>query len=54
MVMMYEVSIDTLPQELIAFRAVVDPRLMQAMSELTTRETATARSGIFQPGSTQK
>lgn len=43
---------ETLPQELIAFSAVEEPRLMQAMSELTTRETATAWSGMFQPGVT--
>jgi hypothetical protein len=46
------VRIETPPRELIAFRAVEEPRLMQASKELTTRETQTARSGIFQPGDT--
>lgn len=51
-VMKYDVRIETPPRELIAFRAVEEPRLMQASKELTTRETQTARSGIFQPGVT--
>jgi len=52
-VMKYDERIDTPPSELIAFRAVDEPRLMQASRELTTRETHTARSGIFQPGVTR-
>ena len=43
---------ETLPHELIAFKAVVEPRLMQAISELTTREIATARIGMLKPGVT--
>ena len=52
MVTMYDVVIETLPQELIAFRAVVEPRLMQAIREATTSETPTAWIGMFQPGVT--
>jgi hypothetical protein len=37
---------------LIALRAVVLPRLMQARSEVMTREVKTARIGMFQPGAT--
>jgi hypothetical protein len=51
-VIKYDVRIETPPRELIAFRAVEEPRLMQASKELTTRETQTARSGIFHPGDT--
>lgn len=51
-VMKYEVSRETPPRELIAFKAVDEPILIQASRELTTRETQTARSGIFQPGDT--
>ena len=51
-VMKYDERIETPPRELIAFRAVEEPRFMQASRELTTRETQTARSGIFQPGVT--
>jgi hypothetical protein len=51
-VIKYDVRIETPPRELIAFRAVEEQRLMQASKELTTRETQTARSGIFQPGDT--
>jgi hypothetical protein len=51
-VMKYDERIETPPRELIAFSAVEEPRLMQASKELTTRETHTARSGIFQPGVT--
>lgn len=43
---------ETLPQELIALRAVVEPRLMHARRELTSRDTPTALSGMFQPGVT--
>lgn len=52
MVMMYEVRIETLPHELMAFSAVEEPRLIQAIREVTTRETPTDWSGIFQPGVT--
>jgi len=52
MVMKYDERIETPPRELMAFRAVEEPRLMQESNELTTRETPTARSGIFQPGVT--
>lgn len=51
-VMKYDERIETPPRELIALRAVEEPRLMQASKELTTRETQTARSGIFHPGVT--
>lgn len=37
-----------------AFKAVVLPMLIQASKEVTTRETRTARIGMFQPGSTCK
>ena len=53
-VMIYDVVIETLPHELMAFRAVVEPRLMQAIRELTRSETPTAWSGMFQPGVTLK
>jgi hypothetical protein len=53
-VMKYEERIETPPRELMAFNAVEEPRLIQASNELTTRETQTARSGIFQPGVTYK
>ena len=52
MVMKYDERIETPPRELMAFRAVEEPRLMHASKELTTTETQTARSGIFQPGVT--
>lgn len=51
-VMKYDERIETPPRELIAFKAVEEPRLMQASKEQTTTETQTARSGIFQPGVT--
>jgi hypothetical protein len=41
-VMKYDVRIETPPRELMAFRVVEEPRLMQASKELTTRETQTA------------
>ena len=40
----------TAPRDEIDRRAVVDPRLMQASAETTTKETITARTGMFQPG----
>jgi len=46
MVMKYDVIIETLPRELIAFRAVDEPRLMHPSKVPTTRETESARSGI--------
>lgn len=52
MVMEYDERIETPPRELMAFRAVEEPRLMQESRELTTRDTQTARSGIFHPGVT--
>jgi hypothetical protein len=51
-VTMYDVRIETLPQDLMAFKAVVDPRSMQARRELISNETHRAWSGIFQPGVT--
>jgi hypothetical protein len=51
-VMKYDERIETPPSELMAFRAVEEPRLMHASKELTTTETQTARRGIFQPGVT--
>lgn len=51
-VMKYELKIETPPRELMALRAVEEPRLIHASKVLTTRETQTARSGIFQPGVT--
>jgi hypothetical protein len=51
-VTMYDVRIETLPQESMAFKAVVDPRSMQARRELISSETNRAWSGIFQPGVT--
>lgn len=50
--MKYEERIETPPRELMAFRATEEPMLMQESSELTTRETQTARRGMFQPGVT--
>ena len=52
MVTMYELMTDTPPSELMALSAVVLPRLMQARSEVMTREVKTARIGMFQPGAT--
>jgi hypothetical protein len=40
------------PSELIALSATVEPRLMRDSRTLTTIETQTAWSGIFQPGVT--
>jgi hypothetical protein len=51
-VMKYEERIETPPRELMAFKAVESPRLMQASIELTTTETKTARTGTFHPGVT--
>lgn len=42
MVMMYEVRMETLPHELMALRAVDEPRLMQARREVTMTEMKTA------------
>jgi hypothetical protein len=50
--MKYEERIETPPRELMAFKAVESPRLMQASKELTTTETKTARTGTFHPGVT--
>lgn len=52
MVMKYDVRIATPPRELMAFKAVDEPRLMHAIKELTTTDTLTARRGMFQPGVT--
>jgi len=52
MVMKYEPRIDTPPRELMAFRAVEEPRLMHARRELTKKDRHTARTGIFHPGGT--
>jgi hypothetical protein len=41
-VMKYDERIATPPRELMAFKAVEDPRLMQAIKEHTTKETLTA------------
>lgn len=49
MVMKYDVRIETPPRELIALRAVEEPRLMQESRDVTTKETTTDRTGIFQP-----
>lgn len=51
-VMVYENRIEVPPSELIAFKAVEDPMLMSDNKLLTTKETQTARSGMFQPGDT--
>lgn len=53
-VTMYEVRTDTPPKELIALRAVVEPRLMQANNEVTIRDTRTERTGKFHPRGTCK
>jgi hypothetical protein len=37
---------------LMALSAVDEPMLISESSELTTRETKTARRGMFQPGET--
>lgn len=39
----------TAPRDEMDRRAVVDPMLMQASAETTTKETMTARTGMFQP-----
>lgn len=52
MVMMYEVRIETHPHELMALSAVDEPRLMQAIMEVTKMERPTDCSGMFQPGVT--
>ena len=52
MVIKYDVKIATPPSELMAFRAVEEPRLIHAIKELTTTETETARRGMFHPGVT--
>ena len=48
-VIKYDVKTETLPRELIAFSAVVEPRLMQESNEVITNETPTDRSGRFHP-----
>ena len=48
----YDARIETPPNELMAFSAVDDPRLIQASSEVMTKEMSTARMGMFQPGET--
>lgn len=52
--MKYDVRTDTPPRELIALRAVVEPMLMQASREVTTKDTRTDRTGRFHPGGTLK
>jgi len=52
MVMKYEPRIDTPPSELMALRAVEEPRLMHASRELMKNDRHTARSGMFHPGGT--
>lgn len=52
MVMKYELRMETPPRELIALRAVEEPRLMHARRVQMTSDTHTARRGIFQPGVT--
>ena len=51
-VIMYELSTATLPRELMALRATVEPRLMHARREVTSQDTRTARNGMFHPGAT--
>lgn len=48
----YDVRTETPPSELMAFNAVVDPRLMQASKDVTASDTNTDRTGRFQPGGT--
>lgn len=50
--MKYELSTETPPSELIALRAVVEPRFMQASSDVMMKEMRTDRNGMFQPGVT--
>jgi hypothetical protein len=53
-VMMYEDRIDTPPRELMAFKAVEEPRLMYASKELTTSDTQTAEMEYSSPASPEK
>ena len=53
-VSIYEQRMATPPSELIAFKAVVEPRLMQARRDVITRDVSTARIGMFQPGATDR
>jgi hypothetical protein len=48
----YEEMMAMLPRELMALSAVLEPRLIQAIKDVTTKETLTACIGIFQPGVT--
>ena len=52
MVIKYDTSTATLPNELIALSATEDPRLIHDNSEVTSRETNAALTGTFQPGVT--
>lgn len=52
MVMKYEAKMETLPQELMALRAVVEPKFIQASRDVMASEVKTAGKGIFQPGET--
>lgn len=43
---------ETPPRELIAFKAAAEPMLIRDSKLLMTKDTQTARSGMFQPGET--
>jgi len=51
-VIMYDERMALLPREFMALRAVEEPMFRHASKQVTTRETRTARMGIFQPGVT--
>ena len=52
MVRKYEERIEVPPSEVIAFNASVEPRLISDRRLVTTKDTMTARRGIFHPGVT--
>ena len=49
MVIKYEASRATTPRETMAFRAVVEPMLMQARRMIVPKEKIITRMGVFQP-----
>ena len=53
-VMEYENRIESTPSELMAFSATYDPILMRDSSVLMTKDTETARNGIFHPSETRE
>jgi len=43
---------ETRPSELMAFNAVEEPGVMQARSDVMSKQVKTARSGELEPGTT--